>query len=138
MNVLRKYMVAVTIGGASIATYLVGSNFVGNVKFARAAEEVELTKQQLATVTDLSNAFKMVGKAVEPSVVNIQVRKTVKGVSNRVLPFDDDTLRRFFPDRDGDGNPDLPPAWAAAAATWNKSAPAAVSSWKSKKASRTS
>ena len=109
MNVLRKYMVAVTIGGASIATYLVGSNFVQNVKFARAAEEVELTRQQLATVTDLSNAFKQVGKAVEPSVVNIQVRKTVKGVSNRVLPFDEDTLRKFFPDRDGDGEPDLPP-----------------------------
>jgi len=109
MNRFKNSLAAFTIGGASIAAYLVGSSFVQNVKFARAAEEVEVTRQQLATVTDLSNVFKAVGKAVEPSVVNIQVRKTIKGVSNRVLPFDDETLRRFFPDRDGDGEPDLPP-----------------------------
>ncbi len=111
MKQLRKSMIAVTIGGASIAAYLVGSNFVQNVKFARAAEEVEVTRQQLSTVTDLSNVFKAVGKAVEPSVVNIQVRKTVKGASNRALPFDEDMLRKFFPDRDGDGKPDIPPGF---------------------------
>ncbi len=111
MNPFRQSMIAMTIGGASIAAYLVGSNFVQNVKFARAAEEVEVTRQQLATVTDLSNVFKAVGKAVEPSVVNIQVRKTIKGVSNRALPFDEDMLRRFFPDRDGDGQPDVPPGF---------------------------
>src|SRR5439155_11009959 len=49
-----------------------------------------------------------VGKALEPAVVNIQVHKTVKGAVHRSLPFDDDMLRRFFPDRDGDGQPDLP------------------------------
>jgi len=103
MNPLRQSMIAITIGGASIAAYLVGTNFVQNVKFARAAEEVEVTRQQLSTVTDLSNVFKAVGKAVEPSVVNIQVRKTIKGASNRALPFDEDMLRRFFPDKDGDG-----------------------------------
>jgi serine protease Do len=109
MNRLRKYLIATTIGGASVATFLVGSNFIDNVKFAHAAEQVQVTRQQLSTVTDLSNVFKAVGKAIAPSVVNIQVRKTIKGGANRVLPFDDDMLRRFFPDRDGDGEPDLPP-----------------------------
>ncbi len=109
MNAFRKYVVAATIGGASVAVYLVGSNFVQNVKFARGAEDVAVTRKELSTVSDLSNVFKAIGKVVEPSVVNIQVHKTVHGVSgNRVLPFDEDTLRKFFPDRDGDGQPDVP------------------------------
>jgi len=51
--------------------------------------------------------FREVGRVLEPSVVNISVTKTVNGTSR--APLDEDMLRRFFPDRDGDGEPDVPP-----------------------------
>jgi serine protease Do len=46
-------------------------------------------------------------------VVNISVTKKMTssphaGGRMRNLPFDKDQLRRFFPDRDGDGQPDIP------------------------------
>jgi serine protease Do len=58
----------------------------------------------------LSSAFREVGKVVEPSTVRIDVSKTVKGGAlSRALPFGDDELfKKMFPDRDGDGEPDVP------------------------------
>jgi serine protease Do len=92
------------VGGAG---FLFGNGLVKDVQFAEAQKQVQTSRQQLQQAEDLSTAFREVGKAVEPSVVNINVRKTVKGV-HRSLPFDDDMLKRFFPDRNGDGEPDLP------------------------------
>jgi serine protease Do len=106
MNRFKRSLAAIALCGASAAAGLVGSSLVQNVKYARAAEEVEATRSQLATVNDLASVFKAVGKVVEPSVVQIQVRKSIPGA--RSLPFDDDMLRRFFPDKDGDGQPDIP------------------------------
>lgn len=65
--------------------------------------------EQVAKVEDLASVFRHVGKTIEPSVVKIEVKKKVPGANAGGLPFDDDMLRRFFPDRDGDGEPDLPP-----------------------------
>src|SRR5688572_12746865 len=97
-------------GSAVFATALVGSFFatglVKDVQFARAEQKVEASREQLAHVEGLASVFREVGKAVEPSVVNINVTKSNQ--QNRRLPFDDELLRRFFPDRDGDGEPDLP------------------------------
>ena len=59
--------------------FLLGTKLVGDVQFARAEQKVEATREQLSTVNDLSTVFREVGKAVEPSVVNINVRKVVKG-----------------------------------------------------------
>jgi serine protease Do len=64
----------------------------------------------IANVQDMGRVFRTVGKAVEPSVVNIQVTKTGKGLKGG-LPFDEEMLKRFFPDRDGDGEPDVPPGF---------------------------
>jgi serine protease Do len=77
------------------------------VRFAHAAEEVQASRSALAQVEGLATVFREVGKVVEPSVVKLDVRKT-NGGPNRQLPFDDDMLRRFFPDTDGDGQPDIP------------------------------
>src|SRR4051812_44370987 len=107
MNGVRKTVAVLAAGGISAAAWLVGSNLVQDVKFARAKEDVQITREQLATVQDLSTVFRKVGKAVEPSVVNIVVHKGVK-TGRRALPFDDDLLKRFFPDRNGDGQPDVP------------------------------
>ncbi len=110
MNRFKKSLAALTLGASGVAACLVGANLVQNVKFAHAREEVESTRQQLATVNDLAVVFRNVGKVVEPSVVNIQVHKTIK-TGPRALPFDEDTLRKFFPDRNnggGDAKPDAP------------------------------
>jgi serine protease Do len=85
---------------------------VQNVQFAHARDTVEEARQKLAGADSgplggAGNVFRTVGHVMEPSVVNIAVRKEAK-VGRRALPFDDETLKRFFPDRDKDGEPDLP------------------------------
>jgi serine protease Do len=96
----------IVLCGGSIVAWNVGSALVGDVKFARAAQEIEATRQQLANVQDLANVYKAVNKVVEPSVVSIEVHKTVKNPHRDQQQ--DDLLKRFFPDRDGDGEPDVP------------------------------
>src|SRR4051794_35361250 len=107
MKRIGKSVATLLLIGAGAAAWFGGSNLVQNVQFARAEQEVKATREQIEKVEDLSTVFRHVGKVVEPSVVNIQVRKTVKGAAHTRMPFDDDMLRRFFPDRDGDGQPDL-------------------------------
>jgi serine protease Do len=106
---IKKSATVLVIGGLSIAGWAVGSSFVDNVRFARAQEVVQQNRQDLATSESLSTVFRKVGKAVEPAVVNIMVHKKPSAAGgNRALPFDEDMLKRFFPDRDGDGHPDVP------------------------------
>src|SRR5689334_6446957 len=106
MKKVRKSLAALLFGGGSLAGFVIAGATVQNVKFAHAAEEVQATREQLAHVESLATVFREVGKVVEPSVVKLDVRKT--SGPNRQLPFDDDMLRRFFPDNDGDGQPDVP------------------------------
>jgi serine protease Do len=102
------------IGTTFLAAALVGGGYFGGTylletaQFAHAQQQVEATREQLAQIEDLATVFRHVGKSVEPSVVNIIVEKQVPGM-RQPMPFDDETLRRFFPDNDGDGEPDLPP-----------------------------
>ena len=111
MNRLKKLTSVFLLSGVAVGGWMVGSGVVAEVQFARAQAQVQTSREQLATAQDLSSAFREVGKAVEPSVVRIDVRKTVKGVS-RSLPFGDDELfKKMFPDRDGDGEPDMPEGW---------------------------
>ena len=142
----RKSLAVAAIAGSSIAAYTVGTSLVRDVQFAHAEEQVKASREQLAQVNDLADVFREVGKAVEPSVVSIDVKKTVKGVRARTLPFDDDMLRKFFPDRDGDGQPDLPdgfpnprrPGWRGRRRTRSHGHRLAASSWKSTAAPLTS
>lgn len=110
MNKLKKSIAVATLGGAGTIAVLMGRGLVDNVRYAWARDEVNATREQLSTVQDMSSVFRKVGTVVEPSVVNIVVHKSVK-TGKRALPFDDDMLRRFFPDRNGDGQPDLPPGF---------------------------
>jgi serine protease Do len=107
MTRLKKLTSVLLLAGVGSAGWMFGSGLVRDAQFARAAAEVQASREQLAKAEDLATVFREVGKAVEPSVVNIDVRKTVKGV-HRSLPFGDDMLRRMFPDKDGDGEPDMP------------------------------
>jgi serine protease Do len=111
MKPVRSTLAALAVAGVAVGTGFFGFNVVQNTQFARAAEEVQTTREQLKRADDLSSVFRFVGKAVEPSVVNINVTKKASGPTRnrmRNLPFDRDQLRRFFPDRDGDGQPDIP------------------------------
>ncbi len=109
MNKVRKAFGTVILGGAIAAGTFFGSGLFRDVQFARAEEKVQTSRQQLATATDLATAFKEVGKAIEPSVVKIDVHKTVKGISSNLPGGEDDLLRRFFgrgglPRGDGGGD----------------------------------
>ena len=108
MNKMKKSVAALVLAAVAGGGFMFGSGVMRDMQFAHAQAKVETSREELAKAEDLASVFRNVGKAVEPSVVNIQVRKTVSGVVHRSLPFDDDMLRRFFPDRDGDGEPDLP------------------------------
>src|SRR5688500_8493258 len=107
MNRFRKSLTGVVVFGAAAAAGFMATGLVRDVQFANAQQKVEATREQLAQVEDLARVFREVGKVVEPSVVNIHVTKDTNAMSRR-LPFDDEMLRRFFPDRDGDGEPDMP------------------------------
>lgn len=112
MNRLKKLTSILVLSGVGVGGWMVGSGVVAEVQFARAQSQVQTSREELKTAADLSSAFREVGKVVEPSVVRIDVRKTVKNAVSRSLPFGDDELfRRMFPDRDGDGQPDLPEGW---------------------------
>jgi len=108
---MKRVVAVMAIGAIGSASWYVGSGLVQNVRYARAVEQVELSREQLSKLEDFAGVFKSVGKAVEPSVVLIEVTKKASRQNSdvrRQLPFDDDMLRRFFPDNDGDGEPDLP------------------------------
>src|SRR5439155_9174374 len=107
MNRLRKFTSVMVRAGVGAAGWMFGNGMVSEVRFARAEAQVQASREQIAKAEDLATVFREVGKVVEPSVVNIEVHKTVKGVTH-ALPFNDDMLRKFFPDRNGDGEPDLP------------------------------
>src|SRR5204862_8151565 len=90
-------------GSAFVAGYF-GYNYARNTQFARAEEKREEVRKGLEHAEDLATAFRSVGKVVEPSVVNIQVKKKAPVSANRRPRLDE--LRRFF--RNRDGQPDLP------------------------------
>src|SRR5690349_19599880 len=105
MTKLKRTLGVIALAGASVLAWEGGSTLVDNVRFARAEQQVESTHEQLQKVEELSTVFRNVGKVVEPSVVQIEVHKTIKGARRRFAP-DDDFLRRFFQDHGGLGGPD--------------------------------
>ncbi len=107
MKSTRALLSVLLIGAVSAAAGFMGFNLFQNAQFASAQQQVESTREQLAQVEDLATVFRQVGKVVEPSVVNIEVRKSVRMAGRRQLPFDEDMLRRFF-ERNGQNPPELP------------------------------
>jgi serine protease Do len=100
MTRFRRALVVLALSTASVTAGWLGYEGFLNAQFAHAKEQVEATREQLNKAEDLATVFRSVGKVVEPSVVNINVHKTIKGVSK----IDPDLLKRFFP-RDENGQP---------------------------------
>jgi serine protease Do len=100
----RKPLVILALAAACTAAGFAGFDILQNNQFANAQEHVDATRQQLANVNDLATVFKSVNEVIEPSVVSIEVTKTIHGVSATGIPPE---FRKFF-DRNGDGNLDGP------------------------------
>jgi serine protease Do len=83
----------------SLAVLLLRSEAVGAFFGANAlhpwAGAEQATEQQRSQAEALATVFRDVGKRVEPSVVMIEVRKTIKAPHG--VPLPDEMLRRFFP-----------------------------------------
>lgn len=109
MSRYKKPFAFVAIAAVSAGGALLGNGLLKDTQYARARDAIDATRSELsgADPGQLSGIFRKVGKVMEPSVVNIVVHKAAK-TGPRALPFDNDALRKFFPDRDGDGQPDLP------------------------------
>ena len=104
MTRIRRSLAVLVMSAASVTAGWFGYSTFLNAKFAMAKDQVEATREQLNKAEDLATVFRSVGKVVGPSVVNIQVRKTIHNAHSNIDP---DLLRRFFP-RGEDGQPQLP------------------------------
>lgn len=100
----RRTIAALALAGVLAAGVWTGAALV-RARTANAAQDAQDARAALARLEDLSAIFKQVGRAVEPSVVSIEVTRVVQARSGG-NPMEEQ-LRRFF-DRDGDGESDVP------------------------------
>ena len=102
----RRALAILALTGASLAAWFGVNSLVRDVQFARAAQEVENNRTQLQNTAELSNVYRQVAKVVEPSVVKIDVRKTIRG-GRRLQSLIPPNMRGFIiPDGEGDNNED--------------------------------
>ena len=101
MKRFKKLVAAMALGGIGTASWFMGNGLIQDVRFAHADGIVQTSRQDLQKAQDLADVFRAVGKAVEPSVVSIEVTKTIKGEHQHM---DQDFLRRFFPNLPQNGN----------------------------------
>jgi serine protease Do len=110
MQTWRKgTLLSLALWGSALVVGYFGYNWTLDRQFAQAQEQREKVREGLSRVEDIASAFRSIGKLVEPSVVQIEVHKKAHAGGKGRVPFGPEQLRRFFPDRDGDGQPDLPP-----------------------------
>src|SRR5690349_2878856 len=107
MNRFKKALSTLVISAVAVGGYFGGDALVKDVRYARAEEQVNASREDLKKVDDIYGVYRAVGKAVEPSVVSIEVRKTIKGI-HQGMRFDDDMLRRFFQQDPDNMMPNLP------------------------------
>jgi len=107
MTKSKKASAAVALIAASTLAVFGAQKLIGDVQFAHDLAKNQATSQELESVTNLSDVFRKVGEVVEPSVVRIDVKKTVKGLTLQAP----EQLRRLLPHGlvplpDGDDNSD--------------------------------
>jgi serine protease Do len=90
MKPLNKSLAVVLLGGGAV-----GAFFGAGVLHNQWAGAQQASQEQVSKAEDLATVFRDVGKQVGPSVVKIEVHKTIKAQGN--VPLPDDMLRRFFP-----------------------------------------
>jgi len=101
-----RFAVALLSSAALAGGFFGGAVLLDRVDFARAESQVELSRQQLAHVEDMASVFREVNKVVEPSVVMLEVTRTVHfGSSEHRREHAAQVLQRQRP-----GRPDAPNA----------------------------
>ena len=109
MKSVRKSLAVLALAGGAAVGGFAGTSWVNQARFAYGQDVPQTNPEHLAHLEALSGVYRSVGKALEPTVVQLNVRKKASADGgNHRMPFDDDMLRRFFPDQDGDGEPDVP------------------------------
>jgi serine protease Do len=97
-----KLLGAVILGGGATGLVLGAAA----VQEHQPADQTHATRQEIAQAQDLASVFRDVGKRVGPSVVEIQVRKTVKTAATMQSP--QDFLRKSLPNFNFPDLPDQP------------------------------
>jgi serine protease Do len=105
---LRRLALAGVVLGSTVGGYMLGNGLVLDAQYARAQEGVNAARTRLNNLGDLAGVYKDVNRVVEPAVVSVRVQRTIHNAAGNGR-LNDEFLRRFFPDRDGDGEPDVPP-----------------------------
>ncbi|HQY88785.1 MAG TPA: trypsin-like peptidase domain-containing protein [Tepidisphaeraceae bacterium] len=113
---MKKFGTTFVIGAVSVAAWTTAAKLTGSsLAYAETAESPATTVDPksidagaIAHAESLASAFRAVGKAIEPSVVKIDVTKTVTASASDNSDDPGELFRRFFPDKDGDGEGDLP------------------------------
>jgi serine protease Do len=104
MSTWRKSVGAIAISGSLLGAAVLGVNLFQDGQFALAAQSVNATRQQLASVEDSSDVYRDIHKVVEPSVVEIQVTKTMPHEQSQIPQ----EFQRFFHDFGGNGQFNFP------------------------------
>ena len=103
MKSARKTFSVLALSAMMAAGGAVGYHYLETGPMARASDTAavpSLSHSQMAAVEELSAAYRQLGDTLSPSVVNIEVHRSVKMAGNHM---DHDFLKRFFP------NGELPP-----------------------------
>lgn len=103
-STLRKSAGTLAISASLLGAAVLGVHFFQDGQFALAEQSVNATRQELSTVEDSSAVYRDIHTVVEPSVVEIQVTKTVAHAASPIPP----NLQRFFHDFGGNGQFNMP------------------------------
>ncbi len=104
MSTIRKSAVSVAVSASVLGAAVLGVRLFQDGQFAYAEQNVNATRQQLASVEDSSDVYRDIHKVVEPSVVEIRVTKTIPHAQSQVPPM----FQRFFHDFGGNGQFNMP------------------------------
>jgi serine protease Do len=102
MSALRRKSLALAAAAAIGGGAFFGAGLFRDAEFALASQRVDSARQQLSSIDEQSSAFRNIHEAVEPSVVNIRVTKTIAHESTPIPP----EFQRFFHDFGGNMPPE--------------------------------
>jgi serine protease Do len=105
MSTWRKSIGAVALSGSVLGAAVLGVHIFQDGQFALAEQSVNATRQQLASVEDSSDVYRDIHRVVEPSVVEIQVTKTIAHAASPIPP----EFQKFFHEFGGNGQFSVPP-----------------------------
>ena len=96
---IRWYGPTVTVLITTLIVMIAGPNLARRVEHARTSEHINLVRESLSSnpsLAELSDAFRKVGRVVEPSVVHIEVYTRETPRRQGLQFFDEEDMRDWF------------------------------------------